>query len=435
MASGDEIINIPPLLIKSTRRDDSSGTTNTPKFDDEHKKWYDEIREVLKLDLENNFVYDMGVCIFRVPDHLANSKPEAYRPQLIALGPYHHFHTELYEMEHYKLAVVKKVMKKLGTNEEFQIFKFEKLVEELINKLPHPYISNCYRGLDDRNLDFLAWIMAINGLFLLRKQLLPFSSLCEEDPGQALSDMLIEFSDKVSPIKLDWKTTCLTRTDISWIFYTNISRSKTTTHQTHPNGKNGGPFNTSDVPSGGPVNFNVFTQLLDKISSLNVGRFGKSVTGLITEFLGFIPISWLYKFKKTDGAGTGDVEFDEKTTTFHLPVINLKPTTELVMRNLVAYETMAKSKAKPLNFKRFTELMSAIVDTIEDVQILKKAGILVVQERDVSKVKNAMSKISNCPKVVEPKVLEECLSVSLTDAEIVEMFNGIWRNRWNRKIG
>lgn len=75
------------------------------------------------------------------------------------------------------------------------------------------------------------------------------------------------------------------------------------------------------------------------------------------------------------------------------------------MRNLVVYETMAKSKTKSLNFKRYTELMSAIVDTIEDVELLKKARVLTT-------VPNKQKE--------EAKALESDI---LSDAEIVETFN------------
>ena len=44
------------------------------------------------------------VSVFNVPKALRVHKPEAYTPQLIALGPYHHWRPELYEMERYKLA-------------------------------------------------------------------------------------------------------------------------------------------------------------------------------------------------------------------------------------------------------------------------------------------------------------------------------------------
>ncbi|WRX29181.1 Protein of unknown function DUF247 [Theobroma cacao] len=141
-------------------------------------------------------------------------------------------------------------------------------------------------------------------------------------------------------------------------------------------------------PIGGPITCAVFSDLLNMLSSLKLGKVFKLIT----------------KFCPTDG-GTANVRFDGNTKTFYLPVITLKHTSEVVMRNLVVYETMAKSKTKSLNFKRYTELMSAIVDTIEDVELLKKARVLTT-------VPNKQKE--------EAKALESDI---VSDAEIVETFN------------
>ncbi|GLT76682.1 hypothetical protein SLA2020_483270 [Shorea laevis] len=90
--------------------------------------------------------------------------------------------------------------------------------------------------------------------------------------------------------------------------------------------------------------------------------------------------------------GTRYVEFNEKTNTLYLPVITLNPTSEVLIKNLVAYETMEKSDA--LNFRRFIELMGTIIDTVEDVELLRKSKVLEseVSSTEIAEIFNGMTK-------------------------------------------
>ncbi|GAY66945.1 hypothetical protein CUMW_252840 [Citrus unshiu] len=59
------------------------------------------------------------------------------------------------------------------------------------------------------------------------------------------------------------------------------------------------------------------------------------------------------------------VSFDAKKAILHLPTISLDVNTEVVLKNVVAYE--ASSASGPLALTtRYTELMNGIIDTQED---------------------------------------------------------------------
>lgn len=73
--------------------------------------------------------------------------------------------------------------------------------------------------------------------------------------------------------------------------------------------------------------------------------------------------------------GIAGVAFDEKTATLSLSVIVLDSNTEVVLRNLMAYEAVAVRG--PLVLARYTELMNGIVDTAKDVKILQQSGVVV----------------------------------------------------------
>ncbi|GMP60344.1 hypothetical protein CsSME_00023247 [Camellia sinensis var. sinensis] len=66
------------------------------------QRWINKVSKILQHH-EVMVQIDLPVSIFRVPATISTFKPKAYVPQLIGLGPYHHFHSELYEMEKYKL--------------------------------------------------------------------------------------------------------------------------------------------------------------------------------------------------------------------------------------------------------------------------------------------------------------------------------------------
>ncbi|XP_037465421.1 putative UPF0481 protein At3g02645 [Triticum dicoccoides] len=73
--------------------------------------------------------------------------------------------------------------------------------------------------------------------------------------------------------------------------------------------------------------------------------------------------------------GVAGIAFDAATATLTLPVLHLDSNTDVILRNLVAYETAAVRG--PLVLARYTELMNGIIDTPRDVKILTGCGIIV----------------------------------------------------------
>ncbi|KAH6831479.1 hypothetical protein C2S53_009139 [Perilla frutescens var. hirtella] len=98
--------------------------------------------------------------------------------------------------------------------------------------------------------------------------------------------------------------------------------------------------------------------------------------------------------------GISSINFDQTTLTFYFPVINLDVNSEVVLRNLVAYE--ACSASGPLILARYTELMNGIIDTDVDAKYLCQKGIIVnhlKSEKEVADLWNGMSKSVRLTKV------------------------------------
>ncbi|KAM7483603.1 hypothetical protein LguiB_008186 [Lonicera macranthoides] len=123
-------------------------------------------------------------------------------------------------------------------------------------------------------------------------------------------------------------------------------------------------------------------------------------------------------FSPTNG-GILTVSFDEGNFILHLPTITLDVSTEVVLRNLVAYE--ACNVSGPLVFGRYIELMNGIIDTEGDVKLLREKGIIcnrLKSDKEVAKMWNGMNKRVRMTKVGNlDKVIED----------VNRCYNGNWR--------
>lgn len=123
-------------------------------------------------------------------------------------------------------------------------------------------------------------------------------------------------------------------------------------------------------------------------------------------------------FSPTNGDLT-TISFDVKTKTFYLPTICLDLNTDVLLRNLVAYEASAASG--PLVFTRYTELMNGIIDSEEDAILLRKQGIIMnhlKSDREVANLWNGMNKSIRLTKVPFLDTLIE---------DVNKYYNSRWR--------
>lgn len=139
-----------------------------------------------------------------------------------------------------------------------------------------------------------------------------------------------------------------------------------------------------------------------RLQSVNLGHIGAATSPLAQEIK--IPsVAQLaacgVRFAPAP-EGIAGIAFDEATATLSLPVVTLDGNTEVVLRNLVAYEAVAVRG--PLVLARWTELMNGVVDTAKDVKILRQSGVVVNRmksNREAAAMWNGMCRAARLSRV------------------------------------
>ncbi|XP_060206561.1 putative UPF0481 protein At3g02645 [Lycium barbarum] len=498
-----------------------------PKFDE--RRWIIQIRQTLDDELEE--IMEVPVSIFNVPKSLMVTDPDSYVPQEVALGPYHYWRPELYEIERYKLAAAKR------TQNQLQNLKFQNLVEHLI-KL-ESRIRACYHKFLNFNGETLAWMMAVDAsflleflhiyavkegkvltraissstmshlvdvagrksahnailrdsamlenqipLFVLRKILeLQFSSL--ELADNMLMSMLVGFCKELSPFKMVeiYPEVQVTESAhlLDFLYQMIVPNLELGTSEiTEYRDKDQADTNQCEKSTFGKSSYvkqflNEVWKILVKINKGPVRLlkrlvFSKpmkvmfklpwkllsNIPGLklvilpmkylcfsqektkenpdnensnnppLVEEIAMPSVSELSKagvnFVATNG-GITSISYDGKKMAFYLPTINLDVNTEVILRNLVAYEVCDASG--PLLFTRYTELMNGLIDTAEDVALLREKGIVLNRLKSDDEVANLWNSMSKSVKLTKVQLLDK----------VIEDVNKFYNGRWRVKIG
>lgn len=432
-------------------------------------------------------------CVFHVPQNIKDTKPEAYTPQIVGLGPYHHFRQQVQQMEIQKRDAVRTYINRDEFTDFIQLVKQMTTTTEENNKTAsldvkvpeniREKFESTVRCSYDSYLDLqgrtLSWIMVVDGIFLLHvvknyygeminknstdnkissgteKLVQEILMLENQIPLEVLrlikralkrsftGSTDIDLYDKFtylcthnSPLKLSNDPEIKKQSFKNHILhhmYRLILENDVEARWTSTTSSNGSPENSGQrergvvermtsrvtgffqevqelvsstessasdivrlvgesVESGFqqmrvsgvkiPSNVEKASKILQELaktsnlfaqSSINNPRNQKGVVMEID-----VPtVSKLHKIAKmefvpTEG-GLQSLFMDWENNTLRLPVITLKANSEIVLRNLVAYELAVGSS---LELTEYVDLMCGIIDTEKDVELLKQKKII-----------------------------------------------------------
>ncbi|KAL8544627.1 hypothetical protein ACS0TY_005017 [Phlomoides rotata] len=361
--------------------------------------------------------------VFRVPKNLTEEKPEDYAPHHLGLGPYHHLRPDFYKTLPQKLAAIRFYLGPKYNSENFRL-----VVDALI--LLEPNIRASYDQFLDLRIETLARILAIDGLYFLQfLKYYPGGGKGVARDIMMLENQIPEFVLKEIQLRLELgpeneelisflRDQLPLGRDLS--LRVNVGRGRhlldcmydLIVYDDHESRMG------FDLPMMGITSEDVATgvQFLGEL-----GVPGASSAGQILSFVNKIPwskITGLFKKrsgvepiplpKKIDVPSVSEmskaagikfvttpllslIKFEESEKEFHLPVIRLTTTSEVVLRNLVAYEEASRGAE---SLAEYLDLMCGIIHNAKDVNILKKDKIINSElgDDEIAHIFNGFSK-------------------------------------------
>ncbi|KAH6827552.1 hypothetical protein C2S53_012962, partial [Perilla frutescens var. hirtella] len=402
------------------------------------KRWVLAMKKNFPEDHILNIDFKSSYCVFK-------TKSEAYAPHQLGLGPLHHLRPHLYTaMQKQKLAAITELLPPQ------KLQNFHLVVDALLPL--EPVVRACYDQYLDLDIETLAWIFAIDGVYLLH-----FLKNYPETKHLAGDVMMLE---NQIPFVLLNKVVDVLELNRSSLFENlqaflqdqsplELMNSRNTDNDAHLLHRMYNLIVNKNIAVShfGTYSLGVTISLLDDVAEsvqflADRGLPGAGTAGQILSFVKKIPWGKMMlkkneetpsssaasadeidipsvsqmaeiagiKFILTNG-GIGDIRFDDQEKEFHLPSIKLSATSEIVLRNLVAYEAAASAQTGEL--AEYVDLMCGIIDSGKDVDILRKEGIIVqsdeLDDDEIAGIFNGISKSEKKKKTEDRSNVEEAV--------------------------
>ncbi|KAH9291627.1 hypothetical protein KI387_043185, partial [Taxus chinensis] len=128
-------------------------------------------------------------------------------------------------------------------------------------------------------------------------------------------------------------------------------------------------------------------------------------------------IVWKRMFIPTDGDLT-TIRLDQTTANLYLPKLKLDVNTKVTLRNLMAFKAAAAPGV--LIFTHYTDFMNDMIDTKEDVRLLRKSGIINNHLENNGTFVSLWNDMGKCMKLSKVYYLDEVI------ADVNKHYNVRW---------
>ncbi|KAL5717579.1 hypothetical protein ACHQM5_010561 [Ranunculus cassubicifolius] len=319
-------------------------------------------------------------CISRVPRALRKVNEDAYTPQVVSIGPYHHGSERLRAMEQHKVRYLSDFFERKPRH------SLEDFVERL--KILEESARQCYGPSIEIESDAFLEMMLLDGCFIIEL----IFKFCEKREEVMKKDPLFHIHSMIPAIRVDMlllenQYPFVVLEQLLSLFFGDDPQNFS------------GSFCIKHV-----LQFFNFKYLLSMAQEDRV----ESDPSEITHFLDLLrecclpslPYSWVeqeedhkfipsatelheagVKFRKGGGNSFMDLKFTirgvlRKKGVFEIPPLTVQDTTEVLFRNLIAFEQCFKTSGEQY-VTHYLALLDFLINSPKDVSILRRSGIIV----------------------------------------------------------
>ncbi|KAM3702464.1 hypothetical protein ACJW31_04G027700 [Castanea mollissima] len=388
-----------------------------------------EIREMVKRP--NPEIEPSNQCrIYKVPHPLRKWNEEAYTPQVVSIGPFHHKNERLKAMEEHKERHFKSFVERSGIDVEYLVGEIRKMEKS---------IRECYDETIDLTSDRFVKMVLVDASFIL-ELFIRF----KESSGSSTSDDPIFVQPRFSSIKIDLlllenqlpffvieKVHHLafpsTSDDnallkLSCVYYSHLKDSyfkrSTPVHSKQAHSEKA-QANSEQAQAHSNVKIEHFTDLIRTFQLPPLKNLPKRDCPRINHLYSATQLHEAgVKFEVIMSGYCVDIKFENGV--LKIPIIELDDLTEVVVRNIMALEQTRYIKNSYLT--DYFILLDLLINTRKDVDLLCDKKILVNYLGDHNSVK---SMINNLNKDI-------AWSMSRGDYfKLCERLNGFYENPWH----
>lgn len=375
------------------------------------------------------------ISIFRLPETVRDDDPEAYLPRRVAVGPYHHFQPEIYKMDLFKLGRAKNLkwvaqIHKLADQLKPLELKIRACFDQsleidgetlswvllidglfLIDLLQNKYNNRPLKlPLEIFHGKLWCEFEIVSDMVKLENQMPLFvlKEICPKEPINYLAPLLYQFSASVSPFELpsfNPELECfgfssylpeifdLSHHLLHFVYFlillipdeiavANIFAYSMRMDMDSSSSSSSVDFLSESLNILGSViniafiqqvkeTFGLVQRLFRLMGSITKPNLAKKKTPLIPSASDLKTAGVTFKSTKN---GILKCRFDETTLTLTLPSIHLDGFSQVLLKNLIAFEAMAE--LNPPCLVKYIALMNGLLRNSKDLKILEKAEIV-----------------------------------------------------------
>ncbi|XP_050263333.1 UPF0481 protein At3g47200-like [Quercus robur] len=298
--------------------------------------------------------------IYKVPYHLRKWNKEAYTPQVISIGPYHHDKEKFQTMEKHKESYFRRFMERAEINLEVLVSTLRKMENR---------IRCCYVETVPFDSDDFVSMVRLDASFILELFLTSYDDSWKSNDPMLVEDWLLSIVeeelvllenqvpffviDELYNLALPSKSDSVSLTELTFKFFKDFN-----IHEKAPN-----------------VTIHHFTDLLRSFQLPNDNELPDRVPEMIFPKYSATQLREAgVEFKVALNKCIPDLNF--KKGVLEIPQLNFFDDTERQVRNIMALEQCDKRKP-PLYYTDFYLLLDRLINTTKDVDLLCEKEIVV----------------------------------------------------------